>query len=93
MAYTGEVIIPDSKMHKAADLFAKNGLDSDGEIEGILSECMSEDEVKQVIAIVEKYDTTEDGRTLFKWFYEAVNEVLGQEVYKLDQDSETDQSE
>ena len=84
----GYIVLPNQKVYAAADEFSKCGIDEDGTVEELLSECMDDKLVNQVIFIVEKYNPAEDRLDLYNWFLEAVNKVIGQEVYEYEYEDE-----
>lgn len=75
------IIMPDQKVYKAAKLFADG--ETIDEVKGILSECLSDNIVDQVIDDIQNAYKNDDFG--YSAFLEAVNKALGQRVYSAEE--------
>lgn len=82
-------IIADQKIYKAAKLFSDG--DFFNEVEELLLACLSAAQVKKVLKEVE--NKTQDDDYGYSAFLNAVNNVLGEDVYKVDEVDEDEDEE
>lgn len=82
-------IAADQKVYKAAKLFSDG--DFFNEVEELLLACLSAAQVKKVLKKVE--NKTQDDDSGYSAFLNAVNNVLGEDVYKVDEEEEVDEEE
>ena len=82
-------IIADQKIYKAAKLFSDG--DFFNEVGELLLACLSAAQVKKVLKEVE--NKTQDDDYGYSAFLNAVNNVLGEDVYKVDEVDEDEDEE